>query len=49
MKNQKPAQNPNFLQRAQALRKRIKARTGTKFDIPALSRESQQRYGLEEK
>jgi len=49
MKNQKPARNSNFIQRAEALQKKIKARTGTDFDIRASVRESRQRYSLEEK
>jgi len=49
MKNQKSARNSKFIQRAEALQKKIKARTGTNFDISALVRESRQRYSLEEK
>ena len=49
MRNQKLARNSNFIQRTEALQKKIKASTGTRFDIPALVRESRQRYGLEEK
>jgi len=43
MKNQKPARNSNFIQRAEALQKKIKARTGTDFDISALIEESRRR------
>lgn len=48
MSKQKPTRDSKFLQRATALRKRIKARTGMKFDITALIRESRQRRSLKE-
>ncbi len=35
-----------FIERATALREKIRARTGTNFDIPALIEESRQRHGL---
>jgi len=35
-----------FIERATALRERIRARTGTNFDISALIEESRQRHGL---
>ncbi len=34
------------IERAEALQKRIRARTGTNFDIPALIEESRQRHSL---
>jgi len=43
MKDRKPARNSNFIQRAEALQKKIKARTGTDFDISALIEESRRR------
>jgi len=35
-----------FIERATALQERIRARTGTNFDISALIEESRQRHGL---
>ena len=35
-----------FIERATALRERIRARTGTNFDISALTEESRQRHDL---
>jgi len=42
MTKQKRVDNSKFLERAIALRNRIKARTGAKFDVSALIRESRQ-------
>ena len=44
----KSTNDSNFLGRAEALRKKIKARTGAKFDVSALIRESRQRHSLKE-
>ncbi len=49
MPKQKRVNNSKFLQRATAIRKRIEARTGMKFDISALIRESRRRRSLEDK
>lgn len=46
MSKQKPTRDSKFLQRATALQKRIKARTGTKFDVSALVRESRRSRSL---
>ncbi len=48
MKNQKPARNSNFIQHAEALQKKIKARTGTNFDISALIEESRRRRNVKQ-
>jgi len=48
MPKRKRVNNSKFLERATAIRKRIKARTGMKFDISALVRESHQRHSSKE-
>ena len=48
MTKQKRVDNSKFLERAIALRNRIKARTGAKFDVSALIRESRQGHRLKQ-
>jgi len=48
MPKQKRVNNSKFLERATAIQKRIEARTGMKFDISALIRESRRRRSLKE-